>query len=111
MKFLLRVIDAPYHWLCTRRRKKNHNADIWDLCWRWQTEKIRIQTALRKGNYRLTPLQWFLSKEGEVIEVYSARDALVQKAVSIVLTRQLLPDLSPDCYHLKGQGYRAPCID
>jgi hypothetical protein len=31
--------------------------------------------------------------------------------VSIVLTRQLLPDLSPDCYHLKGQGYRAPCID
>ncbi|MBE0575584.1 MAG: hypothetical protein IH613_06770 [Desulfuromonadales bacterium] len=55
-------------------------------------------------NYQLSPLEWFLSEEGDVIECYSARGALVMKSLAIVLTRSLLPELSINCHHLKGRG-------
>lgn len=99
-----KVIDAAYRWLCHRRQKHPHNADIWDLRWRWTVEKSRIQHALLHNHYRFSPLDWFLSEEGEVIERYSARDALVLKALTLVLTPALLPRLSPACCHLKGHG-------
>jgi hypothetical protein len=76
------TIDTAYQWFCHRRQKQQHNADIWDLRWRWEDNKPRIQQALRAGNYRFAPLDWFLSQEGDLIELYSARDALVLKAFS-----------------------------
>lgn len=98
------VIDAAYAWLCNSRTKQHHNADIWNLRWCWQTEKPLIQAELLKGDYQLTPLDWFFSEEGDVVECYSARDALVMKSLAIVLTRCLLPELSSNCHHLKGRG-------
>jgi RNA-directed DNA polymerase len=38
------------------------------------------------------------------LEVWSALDALVLKALAIVLTRRLAPHLSPRCTHLAGRG-------
>ena len=38
------------------------------------------------------------------MECWSAQDALVLKAIAIVLTRHLLPHLSPRCFHLAGSG-------
>lgn len=98
------VITEAFQWLCSRRHKQQHNADIWDLRWCWPNEKARLQRSLLKGNYRFAPLDWFLSEEGDLIELYNARDALVLKAISIVLTRALLPELSSNCYHIKGHG-------
>jgi RNA-directed DNA polymerase len=48
------------------------------------------------------------SDEGAV-EVWAALDALVLKAMAIVLTRRLKPHLSQHCYHLTvpGQGTAA----
>ncbi len=37
-------------------------------------------------------------------ELWSAKDALVLKAISIVLGEHLKPVLSHSCYHLKGHG-------
>ncbi len=37
-------------------------------------------------------------------ELWSAQDALVLKAISMVLGGQLKPVLSHNCYHLAGHG-------
>ena len=40
--------------------------------------------------------------DGEIVHVWASRDALILKALSIVLAR-LLP-VSPRCTHVKGHG-------
>ena len=55
------------------------------------------------GHYRLSPTRR-MHIEGEVLEIWSAEDALVLKAVSIVLSRELHGELSPRCFHLAGRG-------
>ena len=42
--------------------------------------------------------------EGDWIEVWSSRDALLLKAVAIVLSRQWNSILSNRCFHLSGRG-------
>jgi hypothetical protein len=105
------TLNAAFKWLCHRRQKQQHNADIWDLRWRWPEEKIRIQQLIRQGEYRLSALDWFLGEEGDLIELYSARDALVLKALTLTLTPALLRHLSPSCSHVKGHGAAStvPC--
>ena len=44
------------------------------------------------------------SSGGETIEVWSALDALVLKATSIVVAAHCLPELSMRCYHIEGRG-------
>ena len=43
-------------------------------------------------------------ERGETIEVWSALDALVLKATSIVIAAHCLPELSMRCYHIEGQS-------
>ncbi len=42
--------------------------------------------------------------EEKSIEWWSSLDALVLKAMTIVLTEHLKPVLSPRCFHLAGNG-------
>jgi RNA-directed DNA polymerase len=44
------------------------------------------------------------SSGGETIEVWSAVDALVLKATSIVIAAHCLPELSMRCYHIEWRG-------
>ena len=44
------------------------------------------------------------SSGGETIEVWSALDAFVFKATSIVIAAHCLPELSMRCYHIEGRG-------
>ena len=55
------------------------------------------------GRYRFSPTRraWL---NGEPIEIWSAQDALVLKAVAIVLGRVLDGRLSQRCFHLAGRG-------
>ena len=64
--------------------------------------KLRLRRELREGSYRFGLLSRLTLQSGEEIDVWSARDALVLKALAIVLGRHLA--VSPRCVHVKGHG-------
>ncbi len=97
------VLDLAYCWLCKRRATTSHNNEVWFLRSRWAEVKPRLQRDLLLARYRLSPTRR-IHIEGEVLEIWSAEDALVLKAVSIVLSRELHGELSPRCFHLVGRG-------
>ena len=97
------VIERAYAWLCERRKDYSANNDVWQLRWRWQEGRSRLQADLLSGKYRLGAVHRIRGDEGE-IELWSAPDALVLKATAIVLSRKLKRHLSPNCYHLAGNG-------
>jgi RNA-directed DNA polymerase len=66
------------------RRKQHHNRDVWWLRFHWAREKPRIQQDLLAGTYRFDAVQIYRTSEG-AFESWSARDALVLKALAIVL--------------------------
>jgi hypothetical protein len=59
--------------------------------------------SILAGNYRFSPLREIRSAT-DVVEVWTARDALVLKALSIVLTEHFSPLISGKCHHAKGNG-------
>jgi hypothetical protein len=97
------VLQLAYAWLCERRRDHLPNNDVWDLRWRWEEIRPRLQAQLRAGAYRLGPVRRFHQGD-ETIEVWSALDALVLKATALVLTAHWLQDFSHHCHHLPGRG-------
>lgn len=97
------VIDSAYDWLCDRRKEYPHNDDIWDLRFRWAEIKPSLQKTLLAGEYTFSP-QVKIRMQDRTIELWSAQDALVLRAMAIVLGEHLAPVLSRNCYHLKGHG-------
>jgi RNA-directed DNA polymerase len=57
---------------------------------------------LHAGRFRFGPLSVVTKADGEVLHLWSARDALVLKALALVVGQQL--SLSPRCVHVKGHG-------
>ncbi len=96
------VLDAAYAWLFHRRRDYPVDADVWSFRWHWPGEKRRIRTDLLAGDFRFGLLDRITLKVGSNIDLWSARDALVLKALAIVLA-DVLP-VSPCCTHVKGHG-------
>ncbi len=96
-------MDDAFAWLCRRRQDYSHNSDVWNLRRDWHEIKQRLQATLLAGTYTFQPLQE-RRFHGESLELWSARDALVLKALALVLSRHLEPRLSPRCYHLAGRG-------
>ncbi|MBN3940004.1 reverse transcriptase/maturase family protein [Nostoc sp. NMS9] len=97
------VMDAAYAWLCDRRENYHYNNDVWQLRRWWQEKKPQLVEQLRAGKYRFRE-QRRVTSQGEVKEIWAALDALVLKAVSIVLQDYLQPHLSTRCFHLAGRG-------
>jgi hypothetical protein len=77
------VLDAAHDWLCRRRRAYPADADVWSFRQAWAQEKDKL-------------------KDGEAVDLWSARDALVLKALTIVLAKHL--PVSTRCTHVKGHG-------
>ena len=96
------VISAAFRWLCQQRRHWPADADVWDLRLHWDRERPAIQEALRRGEYLFAPMARVTKAEGDVQHVWSSRDAVVLKALAIVLARHL--PVSDRCTHLKGHG-------
>jgi len=96
------VLDAAYDWLCHRRRKYPADADVWSIRCDWPDEKRRIQADLLAGEYRFGLLDRITLADGSDIDLWASRDALVLKALTIVLA-DVLP-VSPRCTHIKGHG-------
>jgi len=96
------VLDSAYDWLCRRRREYSANSDVWAFRRRWPREKEEIKDELHAGRYRFSLLSRITRKEGDEIDLWSARDALVLKALALVLAKHL--PVSRRCTHLKGHG-------
>jgi RNA-directed DNA polymerase len=97
------ALQQAFEWLCERRRKYSHNSDVWDVRWRWNQLKPAVQRDLQAGGFRFSPLRRYRI-DGEVRDIWTALDALVLKAITIVLTRILQSRLSSRCFHLAGNG-------
>lgn len=97
------ILDLAYQWLCQQRRDAHHNHDIWHLRWNWNGVRTKLLGQLAAGTYRLSPTR-MVTIDGDCFEVWSSRDSLVLKAVSIVLSRQWNGVLSHRCFHLAGRG-------
>jgi hypothetical protein len=74
---------------------------VWHLRWKWAEIKPQLQVDLLAGDYRFKAVDRFRGAE-RVTDLWSARDALVLKAMTIVLQAHLEPHLSDRCYHLAG---------
>ncbi|MEN8220412.1 MAG: reverse transcriptase domain-containing protein [Pseudomonadota bacterium] len=98
------VLNHAYEWLCKQRQDYSPNNDVWDLRRRWADFKPSLQAKLMAGEYEFSSLDRIHTDKGEVIDLWQSADALVLKAMSIVLGQHLAPMLSPNCYHIKGRG-------
>ncbi len=94
------VLDTSYDWLCRRRRAYPADADVWSFRQAWAQEKDNLKAALAAGRFRFGLLTRITLKDGEEIDLWSARDALVLKALAIVLAKHL--PVLPRCTHVKG---------
>lgn len=97
------TLDQAYQWMCDRRKDYSHNDDVWFLRQRWHQVKPWLQAELIAGRYRFYPLHR-IHRADDCLEIWSALDLLVLKAIAIILTRHLAPTLSKRCTHLAGNG-------
>ena len=95
------MLDVAYHWLCQTRLSRGPNNDVWHCRFHWTELKPKLQTQLQTGDYMFSPLHQCVI-EGEVVNSWCVQDALVLKAMSLVLSKVLAID--PHCYHVKGHG-------
>ncbi len=81
-------LDAGFEWLCKHRQDWPADADVWAFRRDWPQEKVRMQQELRLGIYAVGLLfRVTLWRDGEPAEVdlWSARDAVVMKALAGLL--------------------------
>jgi retron-type reverse transcriptase len=97
------VLEQAFAWLCERRKNYSHNDEVWDVRFRWADIKPVLQRKLLAGRCRFSPLRRIHRRE-DSLEIWSALDSLVLKAMAIVLTNHLAPKLSKHCTHLAGNG-------
>jgi hypothetical protein len=97
------ILDQAYGWLCHQRQDASPHDGVWILRERWPEATRRLQSELLAGRYRCQVTRRVRTDEG-VLEIWSAEDALVLKAVALVLGRHLQGVLSQNCYHLAGHG-------
>ena len=90
------IIDQAFLWVCLKRKEHSHNNDVWNLRRHWQTVKPDLQKQLLDGTYQFSPQQE-IRFDTETIELWASLDALVLKAVTLVLTRHLKPHISNQC--------------
>ena len=96
------TLDIAFDWVCKRRQDDSHNSDIWDLRRGWAEIKPELQRVLAAGGYEFDALREIRTGT-EVIDLWSARDALVLKALAFVLGDHLDPVISESCHHVKGR--------
>lgn len=96
------IMDEAYAWLCHRRLDYPANADIWSFRRNWRDEKQRIRSDLLRGLYRFDALDRVEFRDGSHVDVWTSRDALVLKAMTLCLA-DVLP-ASSSCTHIRGHG-------
>lgn len=88
-------------WIFRSRRNAGHNADIWDLRFKWSQEQHRLFNLVTGGEYRLSPMNVIRNYAGEPVLQWSARDALVLKWVALKIKDRL--PVQEACTHVAGR--------
>lgn len=95
------ALANAFAWLCQRRIDYADSADVWNVRRRWPELKLQLQDDLLHGRYRFSPQRRIQTTNGEYMELWAALDALVLKALAMVLNRRL--DFPKRCYHVPGK--------
>ncbi|XOF32603.1 MAG: hypothetical protein ACL93V_11270 [Candidatus Electrothrix sp. YB6] len=96
-------IDQAYAWLCQQRQAYSPNSNVWNLRRHWEEDKPRLQHLLLTDSYCFSS-QLEIRFPDERLEILTARDSLVLKAMALVLGDELAPLISPACSHVAGDG-------
>jgi len=96
------LLERAFAWLCRQRKDWPAACDVWDLCARWPAAKAELQAELRAEEFRFGLLSRVSLPTGEEVDLWSARDALVLKALALVVGARL--PFPPRCMHVKGHG-------
>ena len=96
------VLEQAFCWLCRQRKHWPDDADVWHV--RAQSCSVKQTLILELGNrtYRFDPMARITKANGQTLHVWSAKDAVVLKAMALVLG-EVLPQ-SVRCTHVKGHG-------
>jgi RNA-directed DNA polymerase len=97
------ILEQAYQAVCKSRKNSSHNNGIWDVRFNWSKYKIKLKKMLLDGSYHLSPLCRYDIDEQQ-IDCWEAQDAIVLKAVAIVLSRVLETQIPICCTHIKGHG-------
>ncbi|MDM8515807.1 reverse transcriptase/maturase family protein [Desulfobacterales bacterium HSG16] len=97
------ILEEAFQWLCRQRIEYSPNSDVWDFRLKWPGIKPDLHNRLVSGSYMFSPLSEYRMPDDR-IEVWQSEDALVLKAMSIVLNIHLAPVLSDRCFHIKDRG-------
>jgi RNA-directed DNA polymerase len=97
------TLEEAFVWLCKKRKDYSHNNDVWDLRRLWRVILPQIRKSLLKGTYCFD-VQQKIRFPDQTIELWSSMDALVLKAMALVLSRYFKPHISKQCVHVKGNG-------
>ena len=97
------LLEEAFCWLCKTRQHSSYNNSVWHLRSNWGTAKVELQKALRRNTYHLSPLKRYVI-EDRAIDCWDAKDAVVLKALSLVLYKIFKLDVSQHCTHVKGHG-------
>jgi RNA-directed DNA polymerase len=95
-------MTTAYAWLCKQRRDYPDAADIWSFRTHWPAERARLCEELIMGRYRLSVLTRVTLQSGDSVDLWAARDALLLKCLTLVLSSYL--PRSDRCFHLKSEG-------
>jgi retron-type reverse transcriptase len=99
------VMDEAFTNVYKARLKDHANSDIWRLSLAWSLYKHRLREQLLSGTYQLSPLSVYFNHDGEYVSRYCSKDAVVLKAISIVMGQVINTGITNKvCYHLKGNG-------
>lgn len=98
------VLEQALKHVSKCRENDSHNNDIWQVRFYWPKIKEEIRHTLLNGTYQLSPVQVCGNKNGHRLTRWTAIDAIVLKAISIVLTEPIQQQIDSRCYHIKGNG-------
>jgi hypothetical protein len=97
------LLEKAFAWLCDRRKDYSHNDEVWTVRQRWDEIKPHLQHELLEGCHRFLSLRR-VHRSDDDLEIWSALDSLVLKAIAIELTKHWAPKLSGRCTHLAEKG-------
>jgi RNA-directed DNA polymerase len=99
---LLKNLENVFNILCKQRKDYNAHADICDLRYNWLDYKKQIITQIKTGIFHFDPVTQFTANN-EICYKRTARDALILKAISVVLNEYLAPKIGK-VYHFNDHG-------
>jgi hypothetical protein len=97
------ILEEAFEHVSAARKDNHHNSDIWHVRANWKEYKEKIRTQILSGTYRLDLVNVYKDSEGEIYSRWSSKDAIVLKAISIVIDREVI-EKTGQVYHLRGEG-------